>query len=263
LEKSFINNLNSTEYETLLEIISRLTVKLSSFLIQYQDPKRYAEFCANHIDKKNFHVSRKFFANLSNLNSPELYSQIDLKRIISLDDIPDSILSKARADFENRGWIKNIRDKTKIKDFRTKEFKVKDKRNTYKTTGRISFFEKSPNLDKVMEILSKPKAIEYIISWIDKYNNNLIDNFLKFNIISFFYMLPNYGESLETSLKELSSYYKNFQLDFNKSEEELNDILPYLTEEQVEIFAEQIAEIFKQRFAYSIIIYLLSLWHIR
>lgn len=262
MEKSFINNLNSAEFETLLGIISRFTVKLSSFLIQYQDPKRYAEFCANHIDKKNFHVSRKFFAELPNLNSPELYNQIDLKRIISLDNIPDSILSKARADFENRGWIKNIRDKTKIKDFRTKEFNVKGKRNTYKTTGRISFFEKSLDLDKVMEILSKPEAIEYIISWIDKYNNNLIDDFLKFNIISSFHMLPHHGESLESSLKELSSYYKNFQLDFNKSEEELNNILPYLTEEQVEIFAEQIAEIFKQRFGYSIIIYLLSLWHV-
>ena len=213
-------------------------------------------------DKKKFHVSRKFFAELPNLNSIELYNQIDLKRIISLDDIPDSILSKARADFENRGWIKNIRDKTKIKDFRTKEFNVKGKRNTYKTTGRISFFEKSLDLDKVMEILSKPEAIENIISWIDKYNNNLIDDLLKFNIISSFHMLPHHCESLETSLKELSSYYKNFQLDFNKSKEELNNILPYLTEEQVDIFAEQIAEIFKQRFGYSIIIYLLALWHV-
>lgn len=112
-----------------------------------------------------------------------------------------------------------------------------------------------------MEILSKPEAIEYIIYMLSKYDNSLIDNFLKFNIISFFYMLPHYGESLGIYLKELSSYYKNFQLDFKKSEEELNNILPYLTEEQVEIFAEQIAEIFKQRFGYSIIIYLLSLWH--
>ena len=263
MEKSFINNLNSAEYETLLGIISRFTVKISCFLIQYQDPKKYAEFCANHIDKKNFHVSRKFFAELPNLNSIELYNQIDLKKLISLDDIPDSILSKARKDFENRGWIENIRDKNKIKDFRTKEFNVKGKRNTYKTTGRISFFEKSPNLDRVNEILSKPEAIEYIISWIDKHNNNLIDDFLKFNIIAFFYMLPQYGESLEISLKELSSYYKNFQLDFNKCDEELKNILPYLTEEQIEIFAEQIAQIFKQRFGYSVIIYLLSLYHVR
>ena len=212
-------------------------------------------------DKKKFHVSRKFFAELPNLNSIVFYNQIDLKRIISLDDIPDSILSKTSADFENRGWIRLLM-KTNFKDFRTKEFNVKGKRNTYKTTGRISFFEKSLDLDKVMEILSKPEAIKYIISWIDKYNNNLIDDLLKFNIISSFHMLPHHCESLETSLKELSSYYKNFQLDFNKSKEELNNILPYLTEEQVDIFAEQIAEIFKQRFGYSIIIYLLALWHV-
>lgn len=141
LEKSFINNLNNAEQETFLEILFRFRVKLSSFLIQHQNPKRYAEFCANHIEKKNFHVSRKFFAELPTLNSIELYSQNDLKRIISLDDIPDSILSKARRDFENRGWIENIRDKKKIKDFRTKEFNSKGKKNTYKTSGRISFLK--------------------------------------------------------------------------------------------------------------------------
>lgn len=262
MEKSFINNLNSSDYETLLGIISRLTVKISSFLIQYQDPKKFAEFCANHIDKKKFHVERKFFAELPNLNSIKLYTPIELKRLISLDDIPDSILSKARKDFENRGWIKNIRDKNGVKDFRTKEFNVKGKRNTYKTSGPISFFEKSLNLDKVMEILSKPEAIEYIISWIEEHNNNLIDNFLKFNIITFFYMIPQNDDSLEISLKELSSYFKNFEIDFNKFKEELN-ILPYLTEEQVEIFAEQIACIFKQRFGYSIIIYFLSLYNVQ
>ena len=114
-----------------------------------------------------------------------------------------------------------------------------------------------------MEILSKPGAMEYIICMVSKYDNSLIDNFLKFTIISFFYMLPHYGESLEIHFKELSHSYKNFQLDFNKSEEELNNILPYLSEEQLEILAEQIAEAFKQKFGYTIIIYLLSLWHIR
>jgi hypothetical protein len=263
LEKSFINNLNSKESEIIQEVLLRFTVKISNFLIQYQDPKRFAEFCANRIDKKNFHVTRRFFANLSNLNSKKLYTQMDLKTIISLDNIPDSIISKVRRDFENRGWIENIRDKNKIKDFRTNEFNAKGEKNTYKTAGRISFFEKTPKLDKVIEILSKPGAIEYIICMVSKYDKSLIDNFLKFTIISLFHMLPHYGESLEIYLKELSYFYKNFQLDFNKSEHELNNILPYLSEEQLEIVAEQIAEAFKQKFGYTIIIYLLSLWHIR
>ena len=75
---------------------------MSKILSQHPDPKAYAKFLENVIDKKTYLVGMKLFTELPNINSKELRKQIDLKNIISLDDISDSTFSKVYGEFENR-----------------------------------------------------------------------------------------------------------------------------------------------------------------
>ena len=258
MEKSFINNLTAEEFETLTLILIRCAVKISNFSSQHSDPKKYAEFMVNHIDKKKNILSVKLFAELPNMSSNELYSHIDLQKIISIDNIRDSTLSKVCTQFENRKLLGNITHKIDIQDFRTKEFHIKDEKKTYKTAGRISFYKKEPNIDKVKEIISKPGIVEHIIESLSQFDNSSIDKFLKFYFISFIYLLRNHGNSLEFYAKSFSKFDNTIQLDWNTFDEFKNALL-YIPSEKIEIIAEKFVEVIKKNVGSSILIYILSL----
>ena len=57
--KRLYNNLNSKNIK-IIGIIFVLQLKFQAFLIQYQNPERYAEFCANHMTKRNFMLVENF-----------------------------------------------------------------------------------------------------------------------------------------------------------------------------------------------------------
>ena len=258
MEKSFISNLTTDEIETLSLILIRCAAKISNFLSQHSDPKKYAEYMTHHIDKKKNILSVKLFAELHNMNSDEFYSHVGLQKIISIDNIKDSTLSKVYTQFEDRKLLENITHKKDIQDFRTKEFHTKGKKKTYKTAGRISFYKKEPNIDKVKEIISKPGIVEYIIESLSQFDNSSIDKFLKFYYISFIYLFRNHGISLEFYAKCFSKFDNTIELDLNTFDQFKNAILS-IPSEKIEIIAEKFVEVIKKNVGSSILIYTLSL----
>jgi hypothetical protein len=245
LEKSFINNLTDEEIETLQLILMRCAAKISNFLNQHSEPKEYAEYMANHVDKKKNLVRVKLLAELPNMNSDEPYSHTGINKIISIDNINDSIISKVCTEFEDIKLLKNITTKKEIKDFKTKEFSTKGKKNTYKTAGRVSFYIKEPKIDQVVKILSKPEIGEYIIERLSKFDNNLVDKFLKFYYVSFIYLLKNHGNSLEFYAKSFSQFDKTIQLDLIPFSEYRNAMLS-IPNEKIEKVAEKFVQALKK-----------------
>ena len=188
---------------------------MSNILSQHQHPKEYAKFLENLIDKKPYLVGMRLFTELPNINSEELYRQIDLKKLISLDNISDSTFSKVYGEFEKKKLLKNYTDKKELQDFRTHEFLTMGKKSNYKTAGRISFYQKEPIIDKARELLSKPGVIEDIIDTLNKYDNSLIDKFLELNFASLFYLIQHLGNEMEVLIKSMHNYDKNKQVDLN------------------------------------------------
>lgn len=217
--KKLYSDLNQEERELLIQIIITCTAKITNILSEHSNPEEYAKLMTNHIDKKKNFIGIKLFTELPNIHPEEIYTRIDLKKIISIDNITDSTFSKVYTEFEDRKLLKNITSKKDIKDFRTKEFHNKGKKRTYKTAGRISFYQKEPKIDKVIEIISKPGSVEYINDTINKYSNGLINKFLKFYYTSFIYLLENNSNSLEFYAKSFSKFDRTIQLDLNSFEE--------------------------------------------
>ena len=269
MEKCFISNLSTEEHEILHQILIRCSTKISNFLIQHQDPKKYVKFIANHIGKKKFILSVKLFSELSDMDKDKPYTRNEIKdviqstnihvarKIISSEYITESSLSKTLGEFRHKGLLLNITSKSEIKNIRTKEFMKTKEKKSYKTEGRISFYKKALNIDRVVEVISKPGIIEYIIDTLSKFDNGLIDKYLKFSLMSFIYLLPHQNDILEFYAKSLSNYYKNIQLDFNTFDK-FKSALSSLPEPQIEIIAEKYVELFKKKFGSSILIYILS-----
>lgn len=269
MEKSFINNLTNEEIETLHQILIRCATKISNFLSRHPDPKKYSESIKERISTKKFALGLKLFSELSEMNRG-LYTRNDLKKliqgtnkeaankIISPDYVTDSTLSKIYGEFGDKELFINITGKNEIKNIRTKEFLETGKKKNYKTEGRISFYKKSLEIEKVLYIISKPVILQYITNTLNKFDKNLFEKYLTFNMKAFFYLLPNCDETLELHIKNLSNYYKNIQIDFNYFDKFTKDISS-IPEQQIEFIAKKFVDAINKILGFSIIIYILYL----
>ena len=152
--------------------------------------------------------------------------------------------------------LKNYPDKKKLKDIRTQEFFTRGKKSDYKTSGRISFYQKEPIIDKGRELLSKPGARAYIIYTLNKYDDTLIDRFLKLNLTSFFYLLQHNENEMEVLVNYMSNYDNNKQLDMNTFDEGKNTCLS-LSEQEIERIVEISVKAIKEEPVFAILIFML------
>ena len=232
MEKSFISNLKEEEQKLLIRIIIACTAKITDILSKHPNPKEYAETLEKVIDNKTYIVGMKLFTELPNISPEEIYTHEDLKKLISLDNISNSTLSKVYGEFVNRKLLKNHNNKNILKDFRTQEFLTKGKKNNYKTAGRISFYQKESIVDEARELLSKTGTMEFIIDTLNNYDNTLIDRFLELNFALFHYLLPHHENRMEILVKSMHNYDKTKQIDLNTFEKSKNFCLS-LTEQEI------------------------------
>ena len=255
MEKRFISYLNEEEHELLIQIIITCTAKITSILSNHPNPKEYAEILEKVIDNKTYIVGMKLFTELPNIHPEKLYTHEAIKKLISLDNISDSTFSKVYGEFVKRKLLKNHNNKNTLKDFRTQEFLTKGKKKTYKTAGRISFYQKE-SIDEARELLSKPGAIEYIIDTLNRYDNTLIDRFLELNFASFHYLLPRHENRMESLVKSMHNYDNNKQIDLNIFEKSKNICLS-LTEKEIERIVKISVKAVKEEPFFAILIFIL------
>lgn len=255
MEKSFINYLKKEEHDLLIKIIIACTAKITDIFCKYPNPKEYAKFLEKVVDNKTHIVGMKLFTELPNIHLTELYTHEKIKKLISLDNISDSTISKVCTEFENRKLLKNVTSKKKIKDFRTKEFFTTGKRSNYKTAGRISFYQKESIVDEARELLSKPGVMEYILDRLNDYDNTLIDRFLELHFTAFFYLFPNHESNMEILIKSIHNYDNNKQIDLNAFEKGKNFCLS-LSEQEIEKMVKNSVKTIKNKPFFSILIFM-------
>ena len=256
MEKSFINTLSTEEHKLLDNILINCACKISKTLDQHQNPKEYAIFLENVIDKKRTLVGMKLFTELPNINTEELNTQAAIKKLISIDNISDSTFSKVYGDFVKRELLNNHNNKNTLKDFRTQEFLTKDKKSNYKTAGRISFYQKESIVDEARELLSKPGAMEYILDRLNSYDNSLIDRFLELNFAAFHYLLPRHENKMDILVKSMHNYDKKKQIDLNTFEKSKNYCLS-LSEQEIERIVKISVKAIKEEPFFATLIFIL------
>lgn len=148
MEKSFISNLNETEQELLIQIIVACTAKITDILSKHSNPKEYAEFLEKVIDNKTYNVGMKLFTELPNIDPEDLYTHDAIKKLISLDNISDSTISKVCGEFVKRKLLKNYSNKNKLKDFRTQESLTKGKKEVIRRLDVYLFIRENQLLMK-------------------------------------------------------------------------------------------------------------------
>ena len=151
MEKSFIGNLNEEEQKLLIKIIVACAAKITNILSNHPNPKEYAEFLKRVIDNKAYSVGMKLFTELPNIHPGDLQTHDAIKKLISLDNISDSTISKVLGEFVKRKLLKNHNNKNTLKDFRTQEFFAKGKKSNHKTAGRISFYQRESIVDEARD----------------------------------------------------------------------------------------------------------------
>ncbi len=256
MEKSFINYLNKEEQDLVIKIIIACTAKIADIFSKYPNPKEYAEFLEKVIDNKTSIVGMKLFTELPNIHLEKLYTHEKIEKLISLDNISDSTISKVCTEFENRKLLKNVTSKKDIKDFRTKEFFTTGKRSNYKTAGRISFYQKESIVDEARELLSKPGVMGYILDKLNDYDNTLIDRFLELHFAAFYYLFPSHESNMEILIKGMHNYDNNKQIDLNAFEKRKNFCLS-LSEQEIERIVKISVEEIKKEPFFTIIIFIL------
>ncbi|MGH9981222.1 MAG: hypothetical protein ACRD6U_06690 [Nitrososphaeraceae archaeon] len=213
MEKRLISNLTNEEKVILDQVLVRCAIRITSFLENNSNLKKYGEFLGNKINKEKNFLGIKLFSRLLDMNKDKLYTRTDLKnliedgnfkqvvrKVISLEHISESTFSKIYSDFEDRELLFNITTKNKLKDIRTKEFLETGHKNNYKTSGRISFYRKNLVVEKVIDIISRPEVYDYITYILNKFDN-MLNKFLKFLFKSFIYLLPIHSNVLEIYIR--------------------------------------------------------------
>lgn len=256
MEKSFISNLNEEECELLIQIIITCTAKITDILSNHLNPKGYAEILEKVMDNKTYIVGMKLFTELPNIPPEKLYTHKAIKKLISFDNISNSTFSKVYGEFVKRKLLKNHNNKNTLKDFRTQKFLTKGKKNNYKTAGRISFYQKESIVDEMIELLSKPGAMQYIINKLNNYDNTFIDKFLELHLAAFFYLFRSHENRMEILVKSMHTYDKNKQLDLNTFGKSKNFCLS-LTEQEIERIVKISVKAIKNELYFSTLIFIL------
>jgi hypothetical protein len=286
LEKSFINDISKEDLSTANQIMIRCATKFQNILDKYSEPKKYSEMAARQLKSSKALCSLFLFPQLLNLDTSNLYSPSELKKMISNDRqigstpndnediitvngladeivsnkyITDSTLSKVYKKFKREGLLIHINSKRQLKNFRDK--KTKKHKNIYKTRGRISFYTISPDVEEVRKVLSNPKAVEIINNGLKE--SGLLYECMEFIFKAFFYLMRRNASEEETEVLKKAvgtlfpKVYPNLELDM-KYWRSFKESLSSQDEKLFEKEAIKIVAILEEKLGFPYLVYALS-----